>query len=89
MLIDTSAWIEFFRDVAPVASLVDEALASGEAAICGPIEIELRHGLLGQRERKKVLPLLAGCHWLAAPEDLWVEAGELGYARIDVRHATW
>lgn len=79
ILVDTSAWVEFFRDSAPMASLVDEALASGEAALCGPIETELRRGLLDERERKKVLPLLDGCHWLGTPENLWVEAGELGY----------
>jgi predicted nucleic acid-binding protein len=80
ILIDTSAWVEFFRDRAPVASLVDEALANGEAAVCGPIETEMRRGLLNQRERRKVLPLLQGCHWLSTPENLWLEAGELGYA---------
>jgi predicted nucleic acid-binding protein len=80
ILVDTSAWVEFFRDRTPVASLVDEALASGEAAICGPIETEIRRGLLNQRERRKVLSLLQGCRWLSTPENLWLEAGELGYA---------
>lgn len=80
ILVDTSAWVDFFRDRAPAADLVDEALATGEAAICGPIETELRRGLLNERERRKVLPLLSGCPWLSTPENLWVEAGELGYA---------
>ncbi len=80
ILIDTSAWIDFFRGRDPCASWVDEALATGEAALCGPVEMELRRGLLNERERKKVLPLLDGCHWLSTPDNLWVEAGELGYA---------
>lgn len=80
ILVHTSAWVDFFRGQNPFANLVDEALATGEAALCGPIEAELRRGLLDARERRKVLPLLDGCHWLSSPDNLWVEAGELGYA---------
>jgi predicted nucleic acid-binding protein len=79
ILVDTSAWIEFFRDRAPVASAVDEALASNEAAVCGPVEAELRRGLRTSRERRTVLPLLDGCHRLAQPPRLWTEAGDLGF----------
>jgi hypothetical protein len=80
ILIDTSAWIEFFRGRDPVASVVDEALASNDAALCGPVEAELRRGLANDRERGKVLPLLDACHILAQPEQLWTEAGDLGFA---------
>ncbi len=79
-LIDTSAWIEFFRGRDPIASAVDEALASNEAALCGPIEAEIRRGLANERERAAVLPLLSGCHFLAQPDALWTEAGDLGFA---------
>lgn len=79
MLVDTSAWIEFFRDRDPFATLVDDVLATSSAAICGPIETELRRGLRDERERKKVLPLLGGCQMLHQPEDLWLAAGELGF----------
>jgi predicted nucleic acid-binding protein len=80
ILLDTSAWIEFFRGREPMAGQVDDALASNAAAICGPVEFELRRGLANTRERKTVLPLLAGCHFLSQPEDLWIEAGDLGFA---------
>jgi len=70
ILIDTSAWVEFFRGRDPMATLVDDALSANDAAICGPIETELRRGLLNERERKNVLPLLGGCHPLSEPEDL-------------------
>ena len=80
ILIDTSAWIDFFRDRAPAADRVDAALASNDAAWCGPIETELRRGFVNARERDQTLPLLAGCHFLPQPPDLWLEAGELGFA---------
>jgi predicted nucleic acid-binding protein len=80
ILVDTSAWIEFFRGRDPLASAVDRALAGNEAALCGPVEVELRRGLSSERERASVLPLLTGCHMLPKPEHLWMEAGDLGFA---------
>lgn len=80
ILIDTSAWIDFFRGADPLAGEVDRALEEGEAAVCGPILTELRRGLRSSAERVKVLSLLEGCHELLAPEDLWNEAGDLGFA---------
>jgi predicted nucleic acid-binding protein len=80
ILIDTSAWIDFFRDRGPFADRVDHALEEGEAAICGPVETELRRGLRSRAERAEVLLHLRGCHALPQPRDLWEEAGELGFA---------
>ena len=37
-------------------------------------------GFASRRERTKVLALLDACHWLDPPENLWQEAGDLGYA---------
>jgi tRNA(fMet)-specific endonuclease VapC len=78
VIVDTSAWVEFFRGREPLASVVDELLATNEAAVCGPVITELRRGLAAA-ERKRVLPLLDGCHWLPQPDDLWTTAGELGF----------
>jgi len=79
ILIDTSAWIDFFSNDGAIAEHVDHLLESGDAAICGPIETELRRGIRSRKDRVKVLSLLEGCHHLHQPEALWSEAGELGY----------
>ena len=76
-LIDTSAWVDFFRN-RPSAFAVDMLLANGEAALCGPIVTEIRRGLTAA-DRRKVLPLLEGCETLPQPENLWLEAGDLGF----------
>ena len=78
ILIDTSAWIEFFKARGVIAEQVDHALLKNDAALCGPILTEIHRGLR-PKERKRVLPLLKGCHWLEQPEQLWQEAGDLGY----------
>jgi predicted nucleic acid-binding protein len=77
ILIDTSAWVAFFRNQRPTAEAVDTALESGEAALCGPVVTELRRGLR-LAERSKVLGLLEACVALEQPDDLWVAAGDLG-----------
>jgi len=87
ILVDTSAWIEFFRDRGPLAATVDELLGSGEVALCGPVLTELGRGLRTPRERERVMGLLAGCDLLTQPDALWSEAGELG-ALLGRRGAT-
>ena len=79
ILVDTSAWVDFFRGRGTLAATVDELLDLGEAALCGPIVTELRRGLR-PTERSRVLPLLDGCELLAQPDDLWTTAGDLGAA---------
>ena len=77
ILVDTSAWIDFFRGTEPFAEAVDAALDSGDAALCGPVLTEIRRGLRAAH-RNRVLPLLEGCHLLSQPDDLWPSAGDLG-----------
>ena len=79
ILIDTSAWIEFFRGRGPVAEEVDQLIETDEATLCGPVVTELRRGLRSTAERDRVLPLLSGCHVLVQPARLWEEAGEIGW----------
>jgi predicted nucleic acid-binding protein len=80
ILVDTSAWIEFFRGTSDYADRVDHLLDSREVAVCGPVMTELRRGFRSVSDRRKVLPLLAACHWLEQPPALWDEAGDLGFA---------
>jgi len=78
ILIDTSAWIEFFRGRGRRADAVDQLIESDDAAVCGPILTELRRGLRSRADRERVLPLLSGCQVLEQPSALWEEAGDLG-----------
>jgi tRNA(fMet)-specific endonuclease VapC len=78
ILVDTSAWVEFFRNRNPVADKVGTLLESNRAALAGPILTELLRGVRSVKERAHLTELLDGCHWLAQPADLWVHAGELG-----------
>ncbi len=47
VLVDTSAWVAFFRGSVPGRSEVRTLLAEDRAMRCGPVELELRRGLRG------------------------------------------
>jgi predicted nucleic acid-binding protein len=78
ILIDTSAWVDFFRNRRPLADTVDRALEEDEAVLCGPVITELRRGSPAT-DRAGVLRSLAGCHVIPQSPLLWEEAGDLGY----------
>ena len=78
ILVDTSAWIDFFRGRGAMADRVDALIDDDEAALCGPVVTELRRGFRTAADQVKVLPLLDTCHLLDQPARLWEEAGELG-----------
>ena len=73
-LIDTSAWIDFFRGREPVASHVDTLLAEGSAAVCGMVELEIRQGL--RCEETNLLSLLGSTLRLETREEDYARAGD-------------
>lgn len=79
ILIDTSAWIDFFRGKDPISDMVEVSLKNNTAAICGPIFTELVRGFRSQKEKNQILPLFTGCHFLDQPDSLWEDAGQCGY----------
>jgi predicted nucleic acid-binding protein len=80
VLIDTSAWIEALRpDGHPgVRARVDEALADGSVATCGPIMAELLVGARSDRELVVLRESMEALHVLPA-EPEWPRCAKLGY----------
>lgn len=76
VLVDTSAWVAYFRGVEPGRSAVLALLAEGLALRCGPIELELRQGLR-QPEANRVLNLWLGLTALWVEEIDFTSAGDL------------
>ena len=62
VLVDTSAWVAFFRGQEPGCARVVELVQDGRALRCGPVELELRQGL-----RRREAPAVLGL-WSALPE---------------------
>ncbi|MCI5219822.1 MAG: hypothetical protein D3914_11715 [Candidatus Electrothrix sp. LOE2] len=84
VLIDTSAWIDFFRDTGGAAGdMVAELIQLDQAYLTGPVMAELLHGAKGKREMKNLeavfatIPIrdITGDDWLATGNTLQALAG--------------
>ena len=79
VLVDTSAWVEFFRHgTGDVAGEVARLVSERRAAVCGPVAAELLRGAKGKREKKVLEDLLEVAPWLGVEEPDWLAAGRLG-----------
>jgi predicted nucleic acid-binding protein len=76
VLVDTSAWIDFFRGREPRRSEVDGLIARESALRCGPVELELRHGLR-RSEAGRVIGLWRGLRAIPTDELDYASAGDL------------
>lgn len=79
VLIDTSAWIEFFRPEgeAPYRLAVSQLIDDNEAALCGMILSELLKGARSDKEYGELEDRLSTLIYLETPEPLWKKAGRL------------
>lgn len=59
ILIDTSAWVEFFRDTGSVTCNRVEALLGDEIAICNAVRMEVLAGARDERHLQNLRRLLA------------------------------
>lgn len=76
VLIDSSAWIHWFRpngDKA-VAARVDAALQAGDAAWCPVVRLELWNGAAGAHEQKVLRKLRQLLPELPITDDVWDDA---------------
>lgn len=80
VLIDTSAWIEFFRPHgdAHIRTAINHLLDNNEAALCGVILAELLRGTRSDREFRDLADRLSTLVYLPTMDDIWAQVGRLG-----------
>ena len=80
VLVDTSAWIEFFRGTpSACGDKVSELLRRGLACLTGLIVVELCRGAKGPQELKTLDQLFKSVALLEVNEEVYRKAGELSY----------
>ncbi len=80
VLVDTSAWISFFRGKDPrLTEQISSLLESGRAVCTGIIALELINGAKGQKELQALSCLFDVTQHAAAGESTFFKAGRLGY----------
>ena len=78
MLVDTSAWIEFFRTpTSPVGDVVMALLRQARACYTGLIVVELYRGAKGHRELDSLDQLFGTIESLHVSEEAYRAAGRL------------
>jgi len=78
VLIDTSVWIEFFRNRdANLVNVVRELIESNRAYLCGVPLSGLLQGIKNQGERMTVKKALHGLPYIEMDIERWEEAGNI------------
>jgi hypothetical protein len=77
ILIDTSAWVDFFRGTSKTADAVAMLIEKGQASICGVISYELIQGAKSEDEALHLSGLLSALHYIEMTSDLWTKAGSI------------
>lgn len=80
VLVDSSAWIGFFRGEKSFVPPVDGLLRQGTAAIAGPVYSEVVSGARTRAEFSLLSRKLRGLNWLEAPPNVWSLIAESRYA---------
>ena len=77
VIIDTSAWIRFFRYGSDeVSQLVAELVKNDQAVVTGVVLTELLQGIKTERERQHLTALFSSLPFVETMRDDWQEAGE-------------
>ena len=77
VLIDTSAWIDFFRGKqSAVTDAVQLALQMGAARLCGPVKAELLQGVRTKKEKLQLGVVFDAVENLPTQESDWEIAGQ-------------
>ncbi len=79
VLIDTSAWIEFFRKKEPYYSVILKLTDNDKVCCIGIILAELLQGSKSEKELNTIKDFLYVFDFLPETLGLWEKAGELSY----------
>lgn len=79
VLVDTSAWIDFFRKNEPNYSLIQQLMAEEQVCLCGMILAELMQGAKSEKELAVLRDFVHVFPFLAESPKDWQEAGELSF----------
>jgi len=79
ILVNTSAWIEFFRKKDPYYEVILELIDNGKICCVGIVFAELLQGAKCQREFEVLKEFLYVFDFLTESTEMWKKAGELSY----------
>jgi hypothetical protein len=79
VLVDTSAWIEFFRKKEPYYRIISDLIDNDKICCIGIVFAELLQGAKSTKELNTIKEFLHVFDFLPESERLWEMAGELSF----------
>ena len=79
-LIDTSAWIDFFRGEPKAVRRVDVLLQSDSARLCGPVYAEILSGARNKAEQQELKLHLLAVPRIEIQEPAWERTADVRFA---------
>lgn len=79
MLIDTSVWIEYFKNNPDVTSFVEKALLEDSVCLVGIIVSELIQGIKNEKEREIIRSSIDAINFIDMKFEDWIKTGDLSY----------
>ena len=78
LLLDTCAWVEYFKPrSSSLKQTVEELLLTEQVCACGPVLYELSQGIQSEKERALLRNAFGALVYVEMNEALWFKAGEL------------
>lgn len=81
VLIDTSVWIDYFRQSdEDLEKEVENLIQDDEVCTCSLVLAELLHGARDKKEQALLEEHFVSLHWLEEESKDWIRAGRLAFA---------
>lgn len=77
MLVDTSIWIEYFKNNPDIAGFMEKNLIEDHVCLIGIIISELIQGIKNEKEREIIRSNLDAVHYINMEFKDWVRTGDL------------
>lgn len=79
IIVDTSIWIEYFKNNKKYVAFIEKNLNLENILITGPIISELLHGIKGSREYDMLSRSIAAIPYIECIYEDWIETGKVLY----------
>lgn len=80
MIIDTSIWIEYFKNKPDIVKIIESGLNEESIYITGPIVSELLHGVKSEKEFEMLSKYIDAVPYLECELKDWIHAGKISFS---------
>ena len=80
IIVDTSIWIEYFKNNPSISIIIDEGLNNNSICITGPIISELLQGVKSDKELSLLIKYIDAIPCIHYEMQDWIDAGYISYS---------